>query len=159
MVKIERCCLTCHSKFTAERKEVNRGLGNFCSRSCSASRPRKTKTPNSVCAYCGTSFYKRPSSITKSKSGFVFCCREHKDLAQRLNGITAIQPPHYGTGNGHKTGRLIAIRHLPHQCNRCGYDRDIRILEVHHIDRDPSNNQLDNLEILCPNCHTIEHLM
>lgn len=26
-------------------------------------------------------------------------------------------------------------------------------LEVHHIDGDNTNNKLDNLQILCPNCH------
>ena len=26
-------------------------------------------------------------------------------------------------------------------------------LELHHKDGDPFNNELDNLSILCPNCH------
>ena len=30
-------------------------------------------------------------------------------------------------------------------------------LHVHHIDRDRENNDLSNLEILCANCHAIEH--
>ena len=28
-------------------------------------------------------------------------------------------------------------------------------LEVHHIDGDGSNNELDNLQLLCPNCHAL----
>lgn len=28
-------------------------------------------------------------------------------------------------------------------------------LEVHHVDGDKSNNQLSNLQILCPNCHAL----
>ena len=28
-------------------------------------------------------------------------------------------------------------------------------LEVHHKDGDKTNNQLDNLQILCPNCHAL----
>ena len=44
------------------------------------------------------------------------------------------------------------------ECNRCGYNVFIDILQVHHIDRDRKNNELSNLEVLCPNCHSIEHL-
>jgi len=28
---------------------------------------------------------------------------------------------------------------------------------IHHIDEDPSNNQIDNLAPLCPNCHSQAH--
>ena len=44
------------------------------------------------------------------------------------------------------------------ECNRCGYNLFTDILQVHHIDRDRKNNELSNLEVLCPNCHSIEHL-
>ena len=27
-------------------------------------------------------------------------------------------------------------------------------LELHHIDGDKSNNNLNNLQLLCPNCHS-----
>jgi 5-methylcytosine-specific restriction endonuclease McrA len=42
-------------------------------------------------------------------------------------------------------------------CNRCGFDAHPEILTVHHKDRDRSNNLTDNLEVLCPNCHALEH--
>ena len=38
------------------------------------------------------------------------------------------------------------------RCQFCGND-DINILELHHIDEDPSNTTIDNLIPLCPNCH------
>ena len=28
-------------------------------------------------------------------------------------------------------------------------------LEVHHVDGDKTNNELSNLQILCPNCHAL----
>ena len=28
-------------------------------------------------------------------------------------------------------------------------------LEVHHIDGDKTNNKLENLQLLCPNCHSL----
>jgi hypothetical protein len=41
-------------------------------------------------------------------------------------------------------------------CERCG--RTER-LHAHHIDRDPSNNTLENGELLCVWCHDDEHEM
>lgn len=49
--------------------------------------------------------------------------------------------------------RKRAFKFLPHRCAICSFERDSRLLEVHHIDEDRSNNRLDNLKILCPTCH------
>lgn len=50
-------------------------------------------------------------------------------------------------------------RHLVEiiECVICGYKEHPEILQVHHIDRNRSNNIKSNLEVLCPNCHTWEH--
>jgi 5-methylcytosine-specific restriction endonuclease McrA len=44
------------------------------------------------------------------------------------------------------------------ECVRCGYNQQPAILVLHHEDRNRENNQLSNLEVLCPNCHALEHL-
>ena len=49
--------------------------------------------------------------------------------------------------------RLKAFENFKHQCAVCGWDEDERLLEVHHIDSNRSNNELDNLCILCVLCH------
>lgn len=41
-------------------------------------------------------------------------------------------------------------------CSRCG---ESGRANIHHKDRDLSNNTIDNLEILCAACHAHEHLM
>jgi len=51
----------------------------------------------------------------------------------------------------------IAFENLLSRCNRCK-NKDLRVLEVHHKDRNRKNNKIENLEILCANCHKIEHL-
>ena len=40
------------------------------------------------------------------------------------------------------------------KCNECGTDRRI---EVHHKDRDITNNSVDNLIPLCKDCHIELH--
>lgn len=49
---------------------------------------------------------------------------------------------------------LINLR--THKCEKCSLtswlEADI-VLEVHHIDGDRTNNELNNLQLLCCNCH------
>ena len=49
---------------------------------------------------------------------------------------------------------IVALR--GHKCECCGkttwLEKDIP-LEVHHLDGDNLNNTLENLQLLCPNCH------
>lgn len=51
---------------------------------------------------------------------------------------------------------LIALR--GHKCECCGLtewlDKPI-VLEVHHQDGNHLNNELENLKLLCPNCHAL----
>ena len=158
MNTIEKKCLGCDELFTAELKEHNRGNANYCSISCSSKRERKAKTSNMFCAFCGVGFYRPDSKKNKSKSGLYFCCREHKDLAQQIkSGFNQIQPDHYGTGNGEYNYREKVFEVKEKKCEGCGYNDHVEILEVHHKERDRSNNEIENLEILCPNCHMWEH--
>lgn len=49
---------------------------------------------------------------------------------------------------------LIYLR--GHKCEKCGnteWQGQLIPLEVHHIDGDRLNNVLENLQLLCPNCH------
>lgn len=57
---------------------------------------------------------------------------------------------------------MVAYRELAKQagvlkeCARCGYDNAL-VMEVHHKDRNRGNNAIENLEVLCANCHRLEH--
>jgi 5-methylcytosine-specific restriction endonuclease McrA len=158
MKTIEKKCLGCDTLFNADIREHNRGNANFCSLSCSSKRERKIKVANMSCAYCDIKFYRPKSKKNNSKSGLHFCCREHKDLAQKLgNGFEAIHPKHYGTATGLYTYRSKIFEVKEQKCEKCSYDEHIEILEVHHKDRNRKNNEIENLIILCPNCHMWEH--
>jgi DNA-directed RNA polymerase subunit M/transcription elongation factor TFIIS len=52
-------------------------------------------------------------------------------------------------------GRLVEIR--GHECERCKLSEWLSVpitLELEHVDGDNSNNEHDNLKLLCPNCHS-----
>ena len=46
---------------------------------------------------------------------------------------------------------LVASRHT------CCICREVQGGQIHHIDEDPANNELDNLAALCTNCHQKVH--
>lgn len=43
------------------------------------------------------------------------------------------------------------------ECERCGEPADWDEVQVHHVDRDRSNDDDDNLEAVCHDCHNDEH--
>lgn len=58
--------------------------------------------------------------------------------------------------------KLLEYGLKPHKCEKCGRttwisgDMEYPIpLEAHHIDGDRTNNTLDNLMLICPNCHAL----
>jgi 5-methylcytosine-specific restriction endonuclease McrA len=52
--------------------------------------------------------------------------------------------------------RLLSEGYKQHKCERCSLERWLEkpiALELHYIDGNRSNNELQNLKFLCPNCH------
>jgi len=144
-------CTFCGKSFYAPKHAGRRYCSPECFRASNPSKIHELKCDN-----CGLIFYRSQSNLKKSKSGLRFCSRICKDDAQRMGKHNEIlRPSHYG--DGRYSYRAIALRTYDKICNRCGYDLHPEILQVHHKDRDRTNNTIDNLELLCPNCHDLDH--
>ena len=149
--------------------------------------PEKYKrNPNTSCSICSKPIYKRPVEIRRNK-GRVYCsmacygisCRKEtpcvvcgKPILAHENKKTCSR----SCANIHRAGikykgrqpkskvktqRSLKIRLLKYRgevCERCGYNKP-EVLQVHHKDRDRTNNRLKNLELICPNCHFEEHYL
>lgn len=144
------------------------------------------RNPNTFCIICSKPIYKRPVEIERNK-GRVFCsmscygisCRKEKPCLICGKAILAGENKKtcsrscankYRTGIKYKLNkprskvkyykalkiRLLKMRGMV--CERCGYNK-FEILQVHHKDRNESNNSLDNLELICPNCHFERHYL
>ncbi len=142
------------------------------------------RNPNTFCQVCGKKIYRRPGMIKRSR-GQVFCsqacygksCRKEipclicgKLILASFNKKTCSR----GCANKLREGikyklnrpkdkvksqRSLKIRLLQERggkCERCGFDK-YQILQVHHKDKNKNNNDLKNLELVCPNCHFEEH--
>jgi hypothetical protein len=134
------------------RKGVN-GC-DYCSRSCKYNEGKVEL----ICKKCGRAFYRQKSKLHLAKHGIHFCSRKCKDEAQRfLGGCREIMPPHYGTANIDRLYKKLIRRTKNPLCCSCLEKRKY-LLVVHHIDGDRSNGGINNLEIVCHNCHTKRHL-
>lgn len=109
------------------------------------------------CAQCGNTVYKPKSQVKRAKNRNVFC---NSSCATKYNNS------HYRLGennpnwiDGSHKGSFyltLAFREYKHRCAMCGLEEEC-CLQVHHIDEDRSNPSLENLIILCANCHNRIH--
>lgn len=100
-----------------------------------------------VCPVCGSTFR---TEKRKSKEQ-VTCSKGCSNTLYR----SGVNHPNYTSGKG--SYRSIALSTYKNECANCGYKEDSDALEVHHRDHNRDNNKVDNLMILCANCHSILH--
>lgn len=104
-----------------------------------------------ICEVCGKSFSWTGRQNTKSYEKARFCSRVCSNNRQ-VSWDAKIQS---GKASGkHIEYRKIAFKLHGEKCVVCGFDK---VLEVHHIDHNRSNNKKENLVPLCPNHHRMIH--
>jgi hypothetical protein len=148
-----KLCKVCKKEFWIPKHVLLKSF--YCSRKCCNSDTNSLKIK---CSLCEKLVLKRPSEIKASKSGLLFCSRKCKDDGQQIdNGFNDLWPKHYNN-EGKTTYRKRAFHKYGKKCMniKCGYDEEIRMLDVHHKDFSRSNNKIDNLEVLCVWCHALK---
>lgn len=149
-------CKQCQDTFYRPKNYVQKVLAkkynitlDFCGNKCSYIHRRKRIIIN--CGQCQKPIERLANDLNRTKKKILFCDKTcaaiYNNEHRKLNRPNKIEY------------RNHALKHLPNQCNICGYNKFLSVLEVHHIDRDRTNNSIENLEILCPNCHAERHLL
>ena len=126
--------------------KVTRSVHNYCSRECAQMASRKRVAV--ACDTCGKEVEKCPSEIVDGRGSYC-----SKSCAAKKNNLYRVR----NWTDGKSSYAARARKEYGEVCNRCGYNEYTAILEVHHIDGNRNNNVLENLEVLCPNCHKIRH--
>ena len=127
--KIEYITTVQHSKYCSSK----------CREKCRPDKKPKgfKKQEHIECKFCGINFLDKARRL------------EAKFCSKQCSGM-------YMVATGNRNYVTKAMIHYPNICNRCGIDDDM-VLCVHHIDHDRKNNDINNLEIVCANCHHKHH--
>lgn len=141
--KTEKSCKICgHSFMVPVWRAYN---AKYCSRKCYYKAMAKAGSVKLACRVCGKTFNRPPSRI---KDGTINVCSiKCRGLLMRCEKPGSAS---YIRMWMKRRGKLM-------QCIRCGFCSNPKILIIHHKDRNHKNSSQENLEVLCPNCHAIEH--
>ena len=148
---VDRTCEWCGRAFTVEKRQVDKGLGRFCSLKCSGAR-RAVPRLVMVCEWCDVEFELLPSRVFITRGRY--CSRDCLKAARRAGRVAREGARDSRAYRRFRDAWLAAAR----VCERCGATAD---LMLHHRVRTRERPDLlyaaDNLEVLCRSCHTRHH--
>lgn len=146
-------CLICSRDFYVKPSHQSRGWGKYCSIKCRTFSQFKGKEV--LCDTCGKKAYKSQTDLRKSKSGKHFCSKSCQTIWRNTTVYVGEDHANWKTGIA-ASRRLLALSGKMRVCTLCK-NNDTRVLIVHHLDHNRSNNKGNNLIWLCCNCHFLIH--
>lgn len=141
-----KMCEECSGEFDSSDSRQR-----FCSQTCSAKHNNRGVRRHGLegnCLICETPINKNRKFCSrvcsaKYKSNLILC---------EINS-TQNEDQKYK----HRAMKSYMIWKYGHKCMDCGLTDWKKFpipLEIHHVDGRSKNNMVENLELLCPNCHT-----
>lgn len=134
-------------KYLASRSMV------FCNRICMGNYHKFVSCKSEIkpCNFCGKEIKKTIRQLRLSKKGLHFCNNKCKNIF-----IARIKRD-YENPKDHRSRRHRIISESNNQCQKCKYNEDVRMLDLHHVDGNHKNNNWSNLRCLCVWCHNLHH--
>lgn len=121
-----------------------------CSRKCAMDLIR-SRRKTGECEICKTPIFHTPKRTRR------FCSNKCKGIILKELGKKISEArSNWGQWKNKKSAKQWFVKNYT-GCQKCGFNRVLEILELHHIDRNGRNNTRENLMLLCPNCHSEDH--
>lgn len=134
-------CMVCAKPIYRRPKQIKENL-IFCSGSCRG----KYHTKSNTCSVCGKEIGIRNKTCSRTcsniaRAGIKYFTGQRKNKVKYVAGLKE---------------RLIQLRGS--SCEICGFDTT-KILVVHHVKQKAhgGSDDLENLQLICPNCHALIH--
>jgi hypothetical protein len=130
-------CKHCGGPHTYEKRN-----NKFCDISCATSFNNKLKIKTKYnCLNCGINLLGNNKKYCNAK------CQQEKQIDNKIKNGTVQS----------RTIKKVLLKEHGEKCWCCGiteWNGKKITFELEHIDGNSNNNSLDNLSILCPNCHS-----
>jgi len=127
----------------------------FCNKNCLKEfHSNKSQILKTICNHCKKEITKTKSQQRNSKTGLFFCnnlCKNRylaKNKRWKISGDNILH---------HRSRQDILLKKTNYTCQKCGYNEDKRMLDIHHYDHNHKNNKYENLRVLCVWCHIKHH--
>jgi len=137
-------CRVCAKIFHVVKSELP--FRKTCSRKCAGTARLVPLAPRS-CLWCATLFSPRREN---NHCCSMKCARRHWGSKVRAANAAA------GRENP-RTSKQRLLERAKKKCQICGWGKVPEVLERHHCDRNHRNNSDNNLLLLCPTCHSVDH--
>lgn len=118
----------------------------------------RKRVEDEFCLNCGKKIKHNNSSYNKYCSNKCQSYHKYKEyISKWKNGEENGMRGEYGLS---KHIKRYLLEKSNHKCEKCGWGETNQFtntipLEIHHIDGDYTNNKEENLQVLCPNCHSL----
>lgn len=148
-LKKEQHCIICD-------KTLNSNQQKYCSESCKNVAQNDKHDNVIICYECGKTF---KTYNKERKFCSTHCASEYRKkqlLNKWLRNELTVQPT---SGLCESIRKYLFEKH-EFKCDKCGFEGYNRItgntiLQIHHLDGNSNNNSIENLQVLCPNCHAM----
>lgn len=150
------CQCDCGNQKEIQTGNLTRGATKSCG--CSQNPSGKIRKKEKYCLNCGKELHKGQYKYCSS-----LCQQEYqrKEYIKKVNN--GEESGLKKSGNTTKISgsiRTYLFKKYNNKCQKCGWGEINPTtgkcpLEIHHKDGNKAHNDLNNLELLCPNCHSL----
>lgn len=147
--RLDITCPTCSNRFSI--KQSRRKDKNFCSMKCFYIHRNPEYGVKHLCLLCEKEIGDYRVKRKYCSSGCTILHQKQLRYKQIESGDPSLYVKNY---------RNYLIEKYGAACMECGWSKTNKYsntvpIELEHVDGNSENNNLDNLKLLCPNCHSL----